>query len=239
MRTSISLLALLAVSACAAASSTTSSDVADDVASVEEEAINATGLAALLDVTNSGENAAAFATALTAFEEEAMELELDIINNSRFDALPVVGSSDYAGFVRVNAGPTADLGAQIDLTANFAENGQIAGDITSPFFAATEDGLVEYEDDVAVVFGATRSRGQGNTARVDLEGTISNETNTVVVDAIIEGRFIGTPIVGARGEVNVGDQFGSGDNAVDALSLTLNGEAVGAGSVGFVVLNDE
>jgi len=152
--------------------------------------------------------------------------------------VPTTGEADFAGFLQVDAGPTANLSAELELTADFGENGRITGDITSPFFAAGPNGLVEFEDDVEIVFGIPRARGIGNGARIDVEGTINNEAETIVVDvdAIIEGKFIGTPIVGATGTVNPGDTFGLGSNAVNALDLTLNDVNVVDGSVGFLVL---
>ena len=233
MRTSVSFLALLAIAACSSSNST-GAGVASDVAGTVD---NVPALRALIEADASGSDATTdFAAALADFETSATEVGLADIRNSRFDALPTTGTADYAGFVQVDAGPTANVTAELGLTADFAENGQITGDITSPFFGAGPDGLVEFQDDVEVVFGATRARGVGNGARVDIAGTISNETDTIAVDAIIEGRFIGTPIVGAKGTVNVGDAFGTGANAVNALDLTLNDITVPDGSVSFTVL---
>lgn len=235
MRTSASLLALLAVAACSSSSST-GSGVAAVAAPVAVD--NVPALRALIDADGSTTTeTTSFAAALAAFETSADDAGLADISNARFDAMPTRGTAEYTGFVQVDAGPTADLAAELELTADFAENGKITGDVTSPFFGVGPNNLlVAYEDDVEVVFGATRARGIGNGARVDIEGSITDGTDTIVVDAIIEGSFIGTPIVGARGIVNPGDTFGNGDNAVNALTLTLNEEAVTDGSVGFVVL---
>lgn len=232
MRTTVSVLALLTFAACSSSSST-GSGVASDVDTAVE---NAPVLRAFIDADGSASEAATdFAAALAAFDEEATELGLGDINNSRFTALPETGTAEYTGFLNVNAGPTANLGAELSLTADFAPNGRITGETTSPFFGIGADGLEEYEDDIVIDFGVPRARGIGNGARVDVAGTISNDTNTVVVDAIIEGKFIGTPIVGARGTVNAGDTFGNGDSAVNALDLTLNAGNVTDGSVSFIV----
>lgn len=209
MRSSISLIALLTVAACSSSSSTQS---ASDVAGVAEVQLPAEVIA--------------FNTAVADFEADALAVGLTDAetSNTRFDAIPTAGTADFAGFVNVNAGPTANLSAQIGLTADFATT-EITGEQTSPFFAETDGVLEEYEGEIAVTFGRVGARGIPNNARIDIAGTINNDTNTVVVDGEILGKFIATPIVGAVGEATVGD----------SLSITLNDEAVVDGSAGFAV----
>ena len=249
MRMSASLIALLSVAACSSSSTDrTVTEVAGDEGGVviNGETLDAEGLRELVEAGGTEDPASvAFAASLSDFEIEATTLDILSINNTAFEGFPVVGSADYAGFVRINAGPTANLGAEIDLAANF-ETGDITGEQTSAFFGTGPDGLEEYEGEVEIFNGRVGARGIANNARIDIEGTISNDVNTVVVDAAIVGKFIGTPIVGLRGEVNAGDQIvsvPSTDPEVpsetrDALTLTLNGEAVTDGSAGFVAFND-
>lgn len=223
MRTSFSLLSLLAIAACSSSGGTQT----------------ATGVA--------GEAGLAFSSAVTDFDAEATNVGLATASNTRFDAIPTTGTANFAGFLNVNAGPEADLTAQLELVADFATT-EISGNQVGSFFAVTDDGLEEYTGVVDVTFGRTGARGIANNARIDIAGTITNDVNTVAVDGEILGKFIGTPIIGAEGIVNTGDQvanpaFVSGDvsadaapETIDALNLTLNGEAVTDGSAGFSVL---
>lgn len=241
MRTTISFLALLTFAACSSSGPSTSG-VAGASGATEDSVPT---LRALIDSEiGSSAEAASFASALTSFEADAATAGLAVRNNTDFEFIPPSGQADFVGFVQVNAGPTANLAAELEITADFGPLGRVTGDITSPFFAAGENGLEEYNDDVNIVFGATRARGVANNIRLDISGTIDNgvgdaaATNTVVVDAIIDGKFIGSPIIGAAGQVSTGDTVaGNAANRGPAIStLTLNGTAVESGSAGFLVL---
>jgi hypothetical protein len=238
MRISCSLVALLAAAAC---SSTTTTREVIEVSEtpgviINGETLDEQGLRDLIDdggstagdeLPTSATPSDAFAANLATFETDASAVNFATINNSRFVAIPTTGSADYAGFLRVNAGPTANLAAQVDLTANFA-TGVISGEQTSPFFGATTSGLDEYEGDVDITYGRVGAKGVANNARVDFAGTIQNDVNTIVVDAEIVGKFRGTPIEGIAGSATVGDD----------LSLTLNGTSVTGGTAAFAVINN-
>jgi hypothetical protein len=236
MRVSCSLFALLAATACSTSTTTREIVKVTDTPGViiNGETLDEQGLRDLIadgDTTEEDAPAAtptdAFTAALAAFEAETRAINFEDINNSRFTAIPETASADFAGFVRVNAGPTANLAAQIELTADF-ETGKITGEQTSAFFGATSTGFEAYEGEVDVTYGRVGARGIPNNARIDIAGTIKNDLNSVVVDGEILGKFRGTPIVGMAGSATVGD----------ALSLTLNGTSVSGGTASFVVAND-
>ena len=252
MRTTLSLVALLAAAACSSGSTTSATDVAGEEAmgQVLSGAAELEALVAAAGGTNA-DDAAAFATAVTAFEAEATDLNFAEINNSRFDAIPApsedaaapAGSADFSGFVNVNAGPTANLAAQIALEADF-QSQRITGEQTSAFFGAGADGLEAYDGEIAITNGRVGAMGVANNARIDIAGTLTNGTNTVVVDADIIGKFLGTPVAGARGIVTDETQIVVPSDDADApvtapaLSLQLNGEDVVGGSAGFLVTAD-
>lgn len=151
---------------------------------------------------------------------------LDDSNNSRFTAIPSRSSAEFAGFIGIDAGRTANVSAQYDLTANFG-TGNITGEQTSAFFGTNAAGdLEEYDGKVEIFYGRVGARGIDNNARIDIRGELENGTNTIGVDGEILGKFRGTPIIGMTGTARAGRD----------MSIMLNDRAVTNGSASFEAL---
>ncbi|MEL6640786.1 MAG: hypothetical protein AAFP98_05670 [Pseudomonadota bacterium] len=237
MRTFLSILAILAVAACSGGGSSGGGTAGigstnGDSDLVFDAIASASAAAADTDAVN-------FATALDTFQDDVADVDgrpLDDYNFTKFTDVPSTGTASYSGFINVNAGPSADLTAGLDVDVNFVSEA-LTADQTTDFFANSNGDLVAYNGELTFTNGKIQARGVDNSARLDIAGTLTGAGNSVVVDGEIFGKLVGTPIVGISANTTVAEAAATG-NPERAMNITLNGNAVSDGSAGFVVIDD-
>ena len=239
MRTSLSILALLAVAACSGGGSSGggTAGVGGTPANGDSD-LTFTGIASAA-ATASDADAVAFASALDTFQADVADIDgrpLDDFNFTMFTEVPTTGTASYSGFINEHADATANLSAGLDLDVNFATT-DVTADQTSDFFADDDGTLVAYDGALSFENGKVGARGVDNSARLDIAGTLIGDSNTVVVDGEIFGKLVGTPIVGISANTTVAEAAAQ-TNPDRAMNITLNGDAVTDGSAGFVVIDD-
>lgn len=237
MRTSLSVIALITLAACSGGPSS-----GDGTAGVGDNRGGDSGL--VFDgiaAASAGADTAsqAFAARVDAFQADVASVDdrpLADYSFTAFTGIPDTGSATYSGLINVNAGPSADLTAGLDIVANFG-NSRLTATQTSGFFANDGGTLVPYAGTLSYSNGTIGARGTPNNARLDIAGTLSGDGNTVTVDGEILGKLVGTPVVGISANTTVADAAAL-SNPDRAMSITLNGSAVTDGSAGFVVIDN-
>lgn len=253
MRTSLSIIAVLALTACSNGSSSSDGVAAGGDANNAngDFGLTFTDFAAVTDPAPT-EDSAAFLTASGALNTAVADIDgrtLESFNFTRFDAVPTTGSASYSGMMNVNAGEDANVAAGLGLDVNFATNA-VAAEQTTQFYANSDGNLVAYEGELTLGgFLRARNPAENNNVRLDVEGTLIGDGNTIVVDGEVLGKTVGTPIVGISANTTVADAIENATNRNEdgdvvsinterLLDITLNGETVTDGSVGFVVVAD-
>lgn len=241
MRISLSIIALLAAAACSSSGSTgggTAGEGEQGTVANGDSGLTFTALDA--GVAPAGNAAAtAFAAQVDSFVEDVADVNgrpLDDYNFTAFVSVPTTGTATYSGLINVNAGATANLTAGLSLDADFVTK-KLTADQTTDFYANTGGTLEAYAGELAFSNGVIGARGVDNAARLDIAGTLTGATNTVVVDGEIFGKLVGTPVVGISANTTVAEAAAF-SNAERAMNITLNGSAVTNGSAGFVVIDD-
>lgn len=240
MRTSLSILAMLAVAACSGGGASGGGTAGSGSSNTNgDSGLTFTDIAGA-SATASDADAVSFAAALDSFEADVQDVDgrpLDDYNFTAFVSVPNTGTATYSGFLNVNAGATANLSAGLEMGVNFATE-EIIADQTTDFYANSNGTLVGYDGALAFSNGKINARGVENSARLDIAGTLTGDGNTVVVDGEIFGRLVGTPIVGISANTTVAEAAAL-SNPDRAMNISLNGTAVSDGSAGFVVIDDD
>jgi hypothetical protein len=241
MRTALSLLALIAVAACSGGSSsgggTAGAGGAGSSANGDSDLVF-DGIAGA-SATASDADAVAFAAGLVDFQSDVADVDgrpLDDYNFTAFTGVPDNSTANFSGLINVNAGPTADLSAGLSIVANFGNETMLATQ-TTDFYADNAGTLQQYDGTLSFDTGRIGARGIANSARLDIDGTLTGGGNTVTVDGEIFGALVGTPVVGISANTTVAEAAAR-SNPERALDITLNGTAVTDGSAGFVVIDD-
>ena len=241
MRITFSIIALLAAAACSGSGSTGGGTAGEgqqgNIANGDSD-LTFTALATATAPTGDA-NAIAFAAEVDSLVADVADVAgkpLDDYNFTAFVSVPTTGTASYSGLINVNAGPTANLSAGLTLDADFAAK-SLTADQTTDFYANTGGTLEAYAGELAFSNGIIGARGVDNAARLDIAGTLTGASNTVIVDGEIFGKLVGTPIVGISANTTVAEAAARA--AADrAMNITLNGTAVTDGSAGFVVIDD-
>lgn len=239
MRTSFSILAVLAVAACSGGGSS-----GGGTAGAGGSTTNGDSDLVFTDIAGASANAAdadatTFAATLDTFEADVASVDgrpLDDYNFTKFSDVPTTGTASYSGLINVNAGASANLSAGLEIDVDFATDA-LAAEQTSDFYANNSGTLVGYDGALTFANGKIQARGVDNSARLDIAGTLTGGGNTVIVDGEIFGKLVGTPIVGISANTTVAEAAALGVEERE-MNITLNGDAVTDGSAGFVVIAD-
>lgn len=239
MRTSLSILAMLAVAACSGGGSSGSG-----TAGVGSSTTNGDSDLVFADIAGASANAAdadatAFAATLDTFEADVADVDgrpLDDYNFTKFSDVPTTGTASYSGLINVNAGASANLSAGLEVDVNFVTDA-LTAEQTTDFYANSNGTLVGYDGALTFENGKIQARGVDNSARLDIAGTLTGDGNTVAVDGEIFGKLVGTPIVGISANTTVAEAAALGVEERE-MNITLNGAPVTDGSAGFVVIDD-
>ncbi len=239
MRTSRSILVLLAVAACSGGGSSGGGTAGTgDAVTNGDSGLTFDQLAsASADPANA--DAVSFAASLAAFQDDVQDINgrpLEDYNFTAFVEVPQSGAASYSGFINVNAGASANLSAGLDIDVDFATE-DLTADQTSDFHANKNGNLVAYSGVLSFENGKINARGVPNSARLDITGTLTGDGNVVIVNGEIFGKLVGTPIVGISANTSVAEAAAT-SNPERTMNITLNGDAVTDGAAGFVVIDD-
>jgi len=202
MRISLSILAVLAMSACSNGSSSSSG-----IATAGDSGLSFAGFTNLNEVVAT-EDGAAFIAASEALNTAASDIDgrtLESFNFTRFDTVPTAGTASYSGMMNVNAGEDANLAAGLGLDVNFATN-VIDAEQTTQFYANDDGTLIAYDGELALE-GLLRERenSPANRVTLDVDGTLIGDGNTIVVNGEVLGKLVGTPVVGISANTSIAD----------------------------------